>query len=122
MGFPTADKADICLLLEGTFPFVSGGVSSWVNQMIRGFPEYTFACCFIGSRPEDYGSMKYELPPNVVHLETHYLHNFKRGAEKRPMKGDASAYQQVGKFHELVKSGKNTEQKVAMFESESKNQ
>lgn len=117
MGFPTADKADICLLLEGTFPFVSGGVSSWVNQMIRGFPEYTFACCFIGSRPEDYGSMKYELPPNVVHLETHYLHNFKRGAEKRPMKGDASAYQQVGKFHELVKSGKNTEQKVAMFES-----
>ena len=54
MALPRADKADICLLLEGTFPYVSGGVSSWVNQIIRGFPEYTFACCFIGSRPEDY--------------------------------------------------------------------
>ncbi len=116
MGFPTADKADICLLLEGTFPFVSGGVSSWVNQMIRGFPEYTFACCFIGSRPEDYGSMKYELPDNVVHLETHYLHNLQRGAEKRPMKGDTCAYEKVGQFHELVKSGKHPEQKVAMLE------
>lgn len=116
MGFPTADKADICLLLEGTFPFVSGGVSSWVNQMIRGFPEFTFACCFIGSRPEDYGSMKYELPDNVVHLEVHYLHNFRRGAEKRPMKGDAAAYEKVGEFHSLVKSGRNPEQKVAAFE------
>jgi hypothetical protein len=36
-------RADIGLLLEGTFPYVSGGVSSWVNQIIRGFPEYTFA-------------------------------------------------------------------------------
>jgi hypothetical protein len=44
-------RADIGLLLEGTFPYVSGGVSSWVNQIIRGFPEYTFALCFIGSRP-----------------------------------------------------------------------
>ncbi len=116
MGFPTADKADICLLLEGTFPFVSGGVSSWVNQMIRGFPQYSFACCFIGSRPEDYGSMKYQLPDNVVHLETHYLHDFQRGAQKRAMKGDAAAYEQVGKFHDLIKSGKQPEQKEAMFE------
>ena len=47
MSLPRADSADICLLLEGTFPYVSGGVSSWVNQIIRGFPEYTFACCLM---------------------------------------------------------------------------
>jgi hypothetical protein len=57
-------EVDIGLLLEGTFPYVSGGVSSWVNQIIRGFPEYTFALCFIGSRPEDYGDMRYALPDN----------------------------------------------------------
>src|SRR5206468_1935910 len=28
-----ADKADVALLLEGTYPFVSGGVSSWVHQL-----------------------------------------------------------------------------------------
>ena len=58
MSFPKADEADVCLLLEGTFPFVSGGVSSWVDQIIRAFPEIRFAIVFIGSRAEDYGEMK----------------------------------------------------------------
>ena len=39
MTFPQAREADIALLLEGTFPYVSGGVSSWVNQIILAFPE-----------------------------------------------------------------------------------
>ena len=64
-------EADIGLLLEGTFPYVAGGVSSWVNQMIRGFPDIRFAVVFIGSLEEEYGEQKYELPPNVVHFERH---------------------------------------------------
>ncbi|MCL6556036.1 MAG: GT4 family glycosyltransferase PelF [Burkholderiales bacterium] len=66
-------KADIALLLEGTYPFVSGGVSSWVHQIIRAFPEWRFHLVFLGSRREDYAGMRYELPPNVVGLEIHYL-------------------------------------------------
>ena len=58
MTFPTADRADIALLLEGTFPYVSGGVSSWVNQIIRAFPEYRFAIVFLGSRREDCNSLR----------------------------------------------------------------
>lgn len=69
-----AQRADIGLVLEGTFPYVAGGVSSWVNQIIRSFPQYSFAGIFLGSRPEDYGDPKYPLPDNVVHLEVHYLH------------------------------------------------
>ncbi len=72
---PQATQADIALLLEGTFPYVSGGVSSWVNQIIRAFPEYRFAIVFLGSRREDYGAMKYELPGNVVHFEEHFLYD-----------------------------------------------
>ncbi|HUW97525.1 MAG TPA: GT4 family glycosyltransferase PelF [Acidiferrobacter sp.] len=71
--FPKAESADIVLLLEGTFPYISGGVSTWVNQLMRGMPEYRFAAVFLGSRPEDYGAVKYEFPENLVHLETHYL-------------------------------------------------
>ena len=70
---PRASKVDVLLLLEGTFPFVSGGVSSWVNQIIRGFPEISFGVIFIGSRPEDYGKMRYQLPDNLVHLDCIYL-------------------------------------------------
>ncbi len=37
---PKSEQVDVMLLLEGTFPYVSGGVSSWVNQIIRGFPTF----------------------------------------------------------------------------------
>ncbi len=73
--FPKAASADVALLLEGTFPYVSGGVSSWVNQIIRAFPDIRFAIVFLGSRRSDYGKPKYAIPPNVVHLETHFLHD-----------------------------------------------
>lgn len=64
-----AAHADVCLLLEGTFPYVRGGVSSWVNEMIRAFPQRTFAIVFIGGRKEDYPQAAYVLPDNVVHFE-----------------------------------------------------
>ena len=70
---PRADEVDVLLLLEGTFPFVSGGVSSWVHQIIGGFPELRFGAIFLGSRPQDYGRMRYPLPANLVHLDVSYL-------------------------------------------------
>lgn len=75
MNHPEAIDADFALLLEGTFPYVSGGVSGWIDQIIRAFPEYRFAIIFLGSRKSDYTSFKYELPPNVVHFEEHYLYD-----------------------------------------------
>ena len=115
MSLPRANSADICLLLEGTFPYVSGGVSSWVNQIIRGFPEYTFACCFVGSRPEDYGEMKYDLPDNVVHLEVHYLHDQGTKAEKKAAQGDRSMFEDVDRFHRMVRSGRVSEERNRLF-------
>lgn len=67
------DKADICLLLEGTYPYVRGGVSSWVHQLILGHPHYTFALIFVGASEEHYSIMHYELPKNVCHFEQHFL-------------------------------------------------
>jgi len=72
--FPRSDRVDIMLLLEGTFPYIRGGVSSWVNQMIQGFPDYRFGVVFLGSHPDDYAGLKYPLPANLKHLEVHYLY------------------------------------------------
>ena len=60
--YPRSDNVDVLFLLEGTFPFVAGGVSSWVNQIIRGFPEIRFGAIFLGSRAQDYGDLRYALP------------------------------------------------------------
>ena len=65
--------ADICLLLEGSYPYVRGGVSSWVHQLILGHPEYQFSLVFIGANRDHYDKMHYELPNNVCHFESHYL-------------------------------------------------
>jgi glycosyltransferase involved in cell wall biosynthesis len=103
MNFPRAESADIGLLLEGTFPYVSGGVSSWVNQIIRGFPQYSFAIIFIGSQAEDYGDIKYKLPENVVHLETHYLHNEHSVPLVNPTHGDAKVFKNIRHLHECFR-------------------
>lgn len=101
--FPRADRADIALLLEGTYPYVSGGVSSWVYQLIRGFPEYRFACIFIGSRREDYGEPRYPFPDNLVHFETHYLHETDAAPAPAPQPGDPARIKRVARFHEHMR-------------------
>jgi glycosyltransferase involved in cell wall biosynthesis len=98
-----AASADVMLLLEGTFPYVSGGVSSWVNQMIRAFPDLRFGIVFIGSRREDYGDMAYPLPANVVHLETHYLYDFPPPPLVQGRSGDAKAFDASERLHELLR-------------------
>lgn len=100
---------DVALLLEGTFPYVSGGVSSWVNQIIRAFPDLTFAVVFIGSRRSDYGDMRYTLPDNVKHIETHYLHDDLGSASahdrKTGMAGDAEGFARMAALHDTFRSG-----------------
>ena len=68
-----ARPADVALLLEGTYPFVRGGVSAWVHKLIEALPETTFSLVFIGGRRSDHGSAAYAFPSNVVHFECHYL-------------------------------------------------
>ncbi|HWT36632.1 MAG TPA: GT4 family glycosyltransferase PelF [Paraburkholderia sp.] len=97
-----AADADVCLLLEGTFPFVRGGVSSWVNEMLRSYPELRFAIAFIGSREEDYKGAAYALPDNVVHFEAHYLYEAGAADDQaaREIPGDADAFAKSAALHE----------------------
>lgn len=116
MSFPTAAQADIALLLEGTFPYVSGGVSSWVNQIIRAYPEYTFAIVFLGSRREDYTAMKYELPANVVHFEEYFLYdNFGPGFEPTARAGNREAFALTAAMHEQLMHGSADGEALASF-------
>ncbi|HSI65299.1 MAG TPA: GT4 family glycosyltransferase PelF, partial [Candidatus Saccharimonadia bacterium] len=66
-------SADICLLLEGTYPYVSGGVSTWVDQLLTAYPEWKFAIFYLGGQKDDDAKFKYEVPSNVVAIEEVYL-------------------------------------------------
>lgn len=55
---------DVMFILEGTYPFVAGGVSSWVHALISGMPDINFGIIYL-SEAYKKRPYKYELPPNV---------------------------------------------------------
>jgi polysaccharide biosynthesis protein PelF len=40
---PTEPEADVCLIAEGCYPYVAGGVSTWIDWLIRSQPNLTFS-------------------------------------------------------------------------------
>ncbi|MFL5307453.1 MAG: GT4 family glycosyltransferase PelF [Polyangia bacterium] len=98
--------ADVGLLLEGTYPYVSGGVSTWVHEIISGFPELTFGICFLGATPETYGEVKYRLPRNVVHVEVHHLMEPMRPVPHGRRSGDvAGSLAALARLHASMRAG-----------------
>ncbi|MFO1144220.1 MAG: GT4 family glycosyltransferase PelF [Amaricoccus sp.] len=63
MSGPT--EADVCLVVEGCYPYVAGGVANWLDWLMRSLPEVTFSVISIvvDDRPLTW---KYELPQNVI--------------------------------------------------------
>ena len=59
---------DVVFVLEGTYPYVSGGVSSWVQALITGMPELTFGIVYLSESYKENRPLKYEIPDNVVCL------------------------------------------------------
>ena len=70
-----AEAADVCLVLEGTYPYVAGGVSSWVHELVRSLPALSFALVHLGPRRGAYGEPRYALPANVTGLRAYYCHD-----------------------------------------------
>ncbi|MBM3617440.1 MAG: DUF3492 domain-containing protein, partial [Alphaproteobacteria bacterium] len=74
-----SQEADICLILEGTYPYVTGGVSGWTHDLIRNQPHLKFALVSLLPRDEDEPELKYELPENVISLQTLHLQKLSSG-------------------------------------------
>lgn len=65
----------ICLILEGCYPYVTGGVSSWTHQLINALPEHEFVLWTVGADAKDRGKFVYELPPNVAEVHELFLND-----------------------------------------------
>jgi polysaccharide biosynthesis protein PelF len=62
-------EADICLLAEGTYPYVMGGVAGWIHDFILANPDYTFSIAAIVP-DQEFRTYKYDLPSNVISIVT----------------------------------------------------
>lgn len=60
--------AVICIICEGAYPYVVGGVSSWVHDLITSNPEHKFKLlCIIPN--QKFAVQKYKLPDNVIEIQ-----------------------------------------------------
>jgi glycosyltransferase involved in cell wall biosynthesis len=72
------NDGDVALILEGTYPYVMGGVSTWVHQILGAYPERRFSLIYIGAAPGANLKPVYTVPPNVTGIHEVYC----RGTEK----------------------------------------
>jgi len=90
---------DVCLVLEGTYPFVSGGVSSWVHRLTSDLPDHTFRILHISPKRGFYPKGPvYEMPKNILGVQEVHLHDYVLSARGRP----SDLRGKVERFRELV--------------------
>ncbi|MBQ7161392.1 MAG: GT4 family glycosyltransferase PelF [Clostridia bacterium] len=65
----------VCIVTEGCYPYVVGGVSGWINSLIKAFPGLEFSVLSIVPDRSFRGKFVYELPENVVEVSEVYLND-----------------------------------------------
>ncbi len=95
----------ICIVLEGCYPYVRGGVSSWVHNYITAQPQNEFVLWTIAALSSDKGKFKYQLPPNVVEIREVFL-----DAALQPIRG-------IRKFSRLNTQEREALKKLILCES-----
>ena len=73
----------ICIIAEGSYPYVTGGVSSWIQTLILSMPDVEFVIYAIGAERQQQGKFKYTLPPNLIHVHEVFLDAHVEQVKKR---------------------------------------
>ena len=100
--FPKSENVDIMLFSEGTYPYIRGGVSSWIAQLMEGLPQFTFGICFIGAQDHIDGEplrIQYKFPQNLKHLEVHYLFNDDETPPVSKREGKKEGFEAIEKLY-----------------------
>lgn len=73
----------VCIIAEGCYPYVVGGVSSWIHSMIKAFPQVEFVVLAIISNRSQSGKFSYELPDNLTEVYEAYLEDLDWGHKRK---------------------------------------
>jgi glycosyltransferase involved in cell wall biosynthesis len=75
------------LILEGTYPYVTGGVSSWAQSLMSQMKDIEFTVIHIGATPLKQ-EMRYKLPANVREFYCFYLQSITNWRVKKFTKSE----------------------------------
>lgn len=73
----------VCIISEGSYPYITGGVSTWIHQLISGMPEIKFKIVSIMPSHKEILNYRYEIPKNLIEIKTIYLDDYLRLKNKR---------------------------------------
>ncbi|MEI6857671.1 GT4 family glycosyltransferase PelF [Psychrilyobacter sp.] len=90
----------ICIIAEGSYPYVVGGVSSWIHQLIDGHPEKDFKILSILPSEKEENKIRYQLSKNLLEVRTIYLADIyeHRVDKKKFMKYDEEETDIISRF------------------------
>ncbi|GAB4013021.1 MAG: GT4 family glycosyltransferase PelF [Bdellovibrio sp.] len=95
--------SDVCLILEGTYPYVTGGVSSCVYQLIKNTPQIKYSILYIGASEIEGRDYKYPIPDNVSLIREVFLFDY--NIQGRIFKlGNEFPSQLLTQFHREINS------------------
>jgi glycosyltransferase involved in cell wall biosynthesis len=80
----------VALLVEGAYPFVTGGVSTWCDQLMRGLDEDEFEIFAIAGTSNERAAL--QLPPNATGLTIVALWDLDSAARRRPRPADQKEF------------------------------
>ncbi len=80
----------VCLICEGSYPYVSGGVSSWIQMLIENYSDIEFIIWSIATNKEEMSDYKYNLPSNVKKVKTFYISEHRIEGHYRKIKLDSN--------------------------------
>ena len=84
----------IVLVLEGSYPYVHGGVSTWVHDYIQSMPDCEFLLWTICSLHQK-GRFVYELPDQVVEIKELVLDKTDKSSSPRPASFPKPIYEEL---------------------------
>jgi polysaccharide biosynthesis protein PelF len=74
-------RADVCLILEGTYPYVTGGVSSWTHDLLLAHKGLRFHLVALVPKGAQLNP-RYEIPRNVIGQTTIEIQVLPQGSRR----------------------------------------
>ena len=86
-------------MCEGCYPYVTGGVSSWIHMIINSMPDIEFYVSAIVIDRSQSGQFKYKMPSNLISINEVYLQDEDYVKSERKMRMSKA---QVAAFRSFI--------------------
>lgn len=95
-------KLRVCITLEGSYPYITGGVSAWVHDLIQGLPYIDFVLFTISPAKEQ--PLRYSLPENVVEHRDLVLSQYQKSRVRMSSRKKKEIMKIIGRAHKDIQN------------------